>query len=640
MLRHDHNQEKTMVEEKFMHRHESHHGHLNRKSTFVIDHLITKVKQKRSPKQDILYLSDDTLHENINGNINNNNNNKQSEQDHYEFQHKQLLTTIHSQSIKNSTESLFDNNGIIHNDNHIVTIENNEQDAVVPNDIHNDEDIEENIQQQRNSRKRNKNKKLTKSNKGNIPVTEIAINKSNAKKQRSPLRHTSFQIRNKDFNVIFNDLSSDEQLIIGYPCAWRKDVFMHGRIFLSMNYVLFYTCFFKWDQRLRIPYKDIISITREKSAKVIPNAIKLRTKNQDEYLFASYIPREKIFNSIFRLWQNSLLDQPLGYQQLRAFVSADQYSHDESSGDNEEYNTLENNDEYVHKLHSTRLNGLTESSTQSIEHPLRLVESSQCADDENITYLRTCTCESHLAKTYADRLFSFNVDTLFELLFGDNSFTRAFHNAHKLLDYTYGEWILNIDTGKRERQVTYKTVNQSALGTNTLFCREKQILEVEKPHLMYILNTEIYNEGMRYTDAFYVTTRFCMIQYDAEHSSLRITAEMRYIKHINGFIKTILEKVVSSSMEGGVNKQVQRLANHQVVNMEHKSNHKLMPPSQTHSKQSIDNIISQTESDENSSVEATSSSEFKLSLKEKTITDERGVYNIGLVIIMCFLVVH
>ncbi len=42
-------------------------------------------------------------------------------------------------------------------------------------------------------------------------------------------------------------------------------------------------------------------------------------------------------------------------------------------------------------------------------------------------------------------------------------------------DYNYGEWHLNKDTGHRERQVTYKTVSQSILGTNSLLCREKQV---------------------------------------------------------------------------------------------------------------------------------------------------------------------
>jgi hypothetical protein len=43
------------------------------------------------------------------------------------------------------------------------------------------------------------------------------------------------------------------------------------------------------------------------------------------------------------------------------------------------------------------------------------------------------------------------------------------------LEYTFGEWRLDNETGKRERQITYKTITQSILGTNTLTCREKQV---------------------------------------------------------------------------------------------------------------------------------------------------------------------
>lgn len=53
-----------------------------------------------------------------------------------------------------------------------------------------------------------------------------------------------------------------------------------------------------------------------------------------------------------------------------------------------------------------------------------------------------------------------------------NSYRSSYSHC---LDYTYGEWTVNSETGKRERIVTYKTINQSILGTNTLTCREKQV---------------------------------------------------------------------------------------------------------------------------------------------------------------------
>ena len=99
-----------------------------------------------------------------------------------------------------------------------------------------------------------------------------------------------------------------------------------------------------------------------------------------------------------------------------------------------------------------------------------------------------------------------------------------------------------------------------------------QILEVERPRSIYVLSSEVYNEGMKYTDTFYVATKFCMTQRDARHSSLRATAEVRYTKNVNSFIKSksnvcvysfddcfllvaFIEKNAYASIEEGVNEQ-------------------------------------------------------------------------------------
>ena len=47
-------------------------------------------------------------------------------------------------------------------------------------------------------------------------------------------------------------------------------------------------------------------------------------------------------------------------------------------------------------------------------------------------YPLSCPCETHLTKIYAERVFSYEVDELFDLIFGENSFTRAFHDSQKL----------------------------------------------------------------------------------------------------------------------------------------------------------------------------------------------------------------
>ena len=51
----------------------------------------------------------------------------------------------------------------------------------------------------------------------------------------------------------------------------------------------------------------------------------------------------------------------------------------------------------------------------------------------SLLYPSSCPCESHLARTFADQVLPFSIDTLFELLFGDNAFARAYHDSQKLI---------------------------------------------------------------------------------------------------------------------------------------------------------------------------------------------------------------
>ena len=48
---------------------------------------------------------------------------------------------------------------------------------------------------------------------------------------------------------------------------------------------------------------------------------------------------------------------------------------------------------------------------------------------------------------------------------------------------------------------------------------------------MYIVRNEVRNTGMKFADAFYVATQYCICEREAGHSSLRISAEIKYIKN-------------------------------------------------------------------------------------------------------------
>ncbi len=68
-----------------------------------------------------------------------------------------------------------------------------------------------------------------------------------------------------------------------------------------------------------IAWKDVTAMTKEKTALVIPNAVQICT-GSDKYFFTSFAARDKTHVLMFRLWQNSLLDNPALAPELWSWV--------------------------------------------------------------------------------------------------------------------------------------------------------------------------------------------------------------------------------------------------------------------------------------------------------------------------------
>jgi hypothetical protein len=80
-------------------------------------------------------------------------------------------------------------------------------------------------------------------------------------------------------------------------------------MYISQNYLCFHANFLKWETSLCLKFKDIVAITREKTAKVIPNAIEIKTNKNEKNFFASFATRDKSYAIIYRIWQTILIDQ-------------------------------------------------------------------------------------------------------------------------------------------------------------------------------------------------------------------------------------------------------------------------------------------------------------------------------------------
>ncbi|KAL8190860.1 UNVERIFIED_CONTAM: GRAM domain-containing protein 1C [Gekko kuhli] len=65
-----------------------------------------------------------------------------------------------------------------------------------------------------------------------------------------------------------------------YACALQKDILLQGRLYLSENWLCFYSNIFRWETTISIALKDITFMTKEKTARLIPNAIQIATEGE------------------------------------------------------------------------------------------------------------------------------------------------------------------------------------------------------------------------------------------------------------------------------------------------------------------------------------------------------------------------
>ncbi|KAG7469025.1 hypothetical protein MATL_G00124450 [Megalops atlanticus] len=139
----------------------------------------------------------------------------------------------------------------------------------------------------------------------------------NAKKMQSwyNVLSPTYKQRNEDFRKLFKKLPDSERLIVDYSCALQKDILLQGRLYLSENWLCFYSNIFRWETTITILLKDVTTLTKEKTAKLIPNAIQIST-DHDKHFFTSFGARDRSYMMIFRLWQNALMDKSLSPREM------------------------------------------------------------------------------------------------------------------------------------------------------------------------------------------------------------------------------------------------------------------------------------------------------------------------------------
>jgi len=117
---------------------------------------------------------------------------------------------------------------------------------------------------------------------------------------------TGNRSRQKKFIKNFKQLPQEEVVLQRYSCALVSDILLQGHLYITENYFAFHSNVFGYVTRLQIPVRSVTKITKEKTAKIIPNAVGVCTEDEVKHIFASLLSRDTTFKLMTRLWKRTV----------------------------------------------------------------------------------------------------------------------------------------------------------------------------------------------------------------------------------------------------------------------------------------------------------------------------------------------
>ncbi|XP_071524549.1 uncharacterized protein [Panulirus ornatus] len=109
----------------------------------------------------------------------------------------------------------------------------------------------------------------------------------------------------KKFMRHFSDAPSNEWVLNYFSCALVSDILLQGTLYITPNYFAFYSNIFGHVSRLLIPVSQVAGIQKERTAKIIPNAVGLQMLDGKTYAFGSLLSRDSTYKLMLHIWKKA-----------------------------------------------------------------------------------------------------------------------------------------------------------------------------------------------------------------------------------------------------------------------------------------------------------------------------------------------
>ncbi|XP_038944413.1 protein Aster-C isoform X4 [Rattus norvegicus] len=373
---------------------------------------------------------------------------------------------------------------------------------------------------------------------------------------------STYKDRNEEYRQQFTHLPDSEKLIADYACALQRDILLQGRLYLSENWLCFYSNIFRWETTISIALKNITFMTKEKTARLIPNAIQIITEGE-KFFFTSFGARDRSYLSIFRLWQNVLLDKSLTRQEFWQLLqqnygtelglNAEEMEHlslsieenvqPRSPGRSSVDDSGERDEKFSKAISLTHESVSRASETESLDgnSPERGLGKEGSQSERHVRKSPSLASEKKLGRVPSKTL-DLNKNEYLSL---DKSSTSDSVDE----DVVSTPWTVE-SGGDQLRTMTYTIVLSNPLTGKCTAATEKQTLYKESREAQfYLVDSEVLTHDVPYHDYFYTLNRYCIVRSAKQRCRLRVSTDLKYRKQPWGLIKSLIEKNSWSSLE-------------------------------------------------------------------------------------------
>ncbi|XP_020288498.1 membrane-anchored lipid-binding protein LAM4-like isoform X2 [Pseudomyrmex gracilis] len=111
--------------------------------------------------------------------------------------------------------------------------------------------------------------------------------------------------RQKKFHRHFSQVAEDERVLNYYSCALAGDILLQGHLYITPNYFAFYSNVFGYVTKLLIPTVSVLKISKEKTARIIPNAVAVATEDE-RHVFCSLLSRDSTYKLMKEVWDAAM----------------------------------------------------------------------------------------------------------------------------------------------------------------------------------------------------------------------------------------------------------------------------------------------------------------------------------------------